>query len=138
MPQLVGKETRYHLIAIHAAPYLCDTGVTRIDHDAGIVGASGISVVRIPIDVDMDSAVIAITLRLGYCHILKVTRKDSGGEELLICDLASVLIQKLFYSLMTDSCHTEASFLRRPCGAWEQRLAPELQSSAFPDLPHRR
>ena len=124
-------------IAIHAAPYLGDTGVARIDHDTGVVGTSGISIVRIPVDVDMHSAVVTVTFGLSCCHIFKVACKDPGGEELLIRDLAPMFIQKLLNTLMTHSCHTEASFLRRPCGAWERRWVPGSQSSAFPDLPRQ-
>ena len=91
--QLMCEKAGHHLIAIHAAPYLGDTGVARIDYDAGVVGTGGISVVRIPVDVDMHSAVVTVTLGLSSCHIFKVTCKNPGGEELLICDLAPMFIQ---------------------------------------------
>ena len=132
MTQLVGEQTRYHLIPIHAPPDLGDAGVTCIDHDVRIVGTGSVGVIGIPVDIDTNTAVIAVSFGLCRCYIFIMACQNTGGEELLVSNLTAVLIQKLLHALMTYSCHMWASFLRRPCGVWERRWVLRSQSSAFP------
>ena len=132
------EQPRYHLIAIHSPLNLGDTRVTRVDQDRCVIGAGGVLIVWLPVDIDTDTPVISIPSRLRCCYILVVTSKDSGGKELLVCDFAPMFVQKLLDTFVTYSCHWKASFLMRSSDAWGQRSVPESQSSKSPDPPDQR
>ena len=76
-----------------------------IDQDRCVIGTGSVWIVGIPVDIDMDTPVISIPSCLCCRYILLVTGKDSGGKELLICDFAPMLIQKLLDTFVTYSCH---------------------------------
>ena len=56
------------------------------------IGAGTIGVVGIPVDVDMDTTIVAVPLGLCRSHIFIVTCQNTGSEELLIGDLAPVFV----------------------------------------------
>ena len=105
MSQLMRKVAGYHLIPIHAAPDLCDRRMTGIDQYGSVIGAGTVTVLRIPVDIDMNPTIIPISFGLGCSHIFKMTCQDPGGEKLPVRDLTAVFVQKLSDPLMIYFCH---------------------------------
>ena len=105
MAKLMGKQAADNLVAVQPAANLRDDFVAAVDLDDSIVRAGYIGIVMIPVEVNMDPAVVLIASCLRCGDILKVARQDPGSEKLAICDLASFFIQELPDLLVTDSCH---------------------------------
>ena len=105
MTKFMRKQAADNLVAVQSAANLRDDFVAAVDLDDRIVRAGYIGIVMIPVEVNMDPAIVLIASCLCRGDILKVTRQDPGSEKLPICDLASLLIQKLPDLLVTDSCH---------------------------------
>lgn len=78
----------------------------------------------------------AVSFRLGGSHILKVEAQQPAGEELLVGDLAPLLLDELLDLFMVDSCHIVtpyAVFLR--LGA---NTGSKIEVRAPPGPPHRQ
>ena len=77
----------------------------------------------------MNTAIILIAARLSHGHILKMSRKDSGREELPVRDLAALFIKQLFDLLVIHSCHKASAsfrcFMPMSVLVSEQRADPE-------------
>lgn len=110
MTQLMGEKPGNDLIPIISATDLCDRLMAGVDFDIRVIGASAIGILWVPIDMDMDPAVVFISPGLGCSNILKMASQDPGGEKLPVCDLAAAFIQKLFYSLVVYSRHGNLPF----------------------------
>ena len=108
VPQFMGKQTANDLVAVLAPSVLGHQLVACIDQDRQIVGAGHLAGLWTPADGYMDAAVVLIP-RLCHGHVFKMTRKDTGCEELSVCDLAALLVEQLLDPFVTHSCHEELS-----------------------------
>ena len=79
--------------------------MTGIDQNGRIIGAGTITVFRFPVDMDMDPAIIFVSLSLSCSNVFEMTSQDPGRKELSVRDLTAVFIQKLSDPFMIHFCH---------------------------------
>lgn len=103
--QFMGEEPAHHLVPLSPHREFGDSGIPSVDGDDQIVGVGQFRVAGLPNQVDPHPAARAVSFRLGGSHILKVEAQQPAGEELLVGDLAPLLLDELLDLFMVDSCH---------------------------------
>ena len=127
--QLMGKKAADDLIAVLTPLILCHQLMPCIDPHKQVIGTGYFAGFRLPANRDMNTAIIFIASRLSHGHILKMSRKDAGREELPVRDLAALFIKQLLDLLVIHSCHKASAsflcFMPMSVRVSEQRADPE-------------
>ena len=125
MTQLMCEQCHHNDVAFLAATMLLDHLMSAVDPDGEVVRTGHIRVLGIPVQVNMDPAVVLVTPGLCGRNILKVAGQDPRGKELPVRDLAPLFIEELPHLLMLYPCHLSTS----PCQDAFLRLGAKIGSS---------
>ena len=94
-----------NLITIFSTAYFGHHLIPAIDIHTHVVCGCHIGIGGFPIQTDTNTAVIVVPPCLCCRHILKMSRKNAGCEELTVCNFAAFFVQQLFDFLVIHPCH---------------------------------
>ena len=97
MSEFVSKQSRHNIVAVFSAFCFGYKLVSTVYADKLVICAGNAAVFRVPIQIDADTAIVFIPFCLCRCNVFKMSCKNTGREELPVCNRAAFFVQTLFY-----------------------------------------